>query len=80
MGSTDVRESAAEMLRIALSGRGAAALLAKELGVDQSLVTRWMKRTRRPNTAQRVLIEQKYGIPILGWDEGFDESDQGGAL
>ena len=76
MGSTENQPSAGERLGAALSERGAAAQLAKELGVDPSLVTRWVQRTRRPNTAQRVHSEQKHGIPILDWDEGFEESSQ----
>ncbi|HSC85854.1 MAG TPA: hypothetical protein VLC09_01230 [Polyangiaceae bacterium] len=41
-------------------------------------MTRWVQGQRRPNTAQRVHIEQEFGIPILDWDlEG--DSPSGGA-
>lgn len=77
-GTTEKAQTAQERLKDALAERGAAARLASELGIDPSLVTRWVQGQRRPNTAQRVHIEQEFGIPILDWDlEG--DSPSGGA-
>lgn len=77
--ATETSVSAPEQLRLALAKqRGAAADLARDLDVDPSLVTRWGTGDRKPNTRQRVLLEDRFGIPLLSWDEAPKvDSDEG---
>lgn len=42
--------------------------IAKELGVSQSTVHRWIDGSRKPAKAQRKKILQKYGIAVDLWD------------
>lgn len=50
-------------------GRGAAAALARECGVGESLPWRWVRGDRTPTADDdtRVTIERVTGIPALWW-------------
>lgn len=43
--------------------------VAKELGAQQSLVSRWAAGVRTPSAPWRIKLEQQYGIPLADWDE-----------
>lgn len=43
--------------------------IASKMGVDKSLVTRWISGARKPTPAQILRLEELYGIPAAAWQE-----------
>lgn len=43
--------------------------LAGELGIDPPTLSHWLADRGKPNTRQRVFIQERFGIAILSWDE-----------
>lgn len=56
------------LLQEALRERGAGAQLARELGLEQSYVTRWLNGVS-PDADNRVAIQKALGIPFESWSE-----------
>lgn len=38
----------------------------------RGVVSRWLSGERRPDTADRVWLHQRFGVPILAWDEAVE--------
>lgn len=54
--------------------------LARELGVkDSSIVSRWFRGERKPDTVQRAAIEDSFAIGWRLWDEDVPEASSPGA-
>lgn len=43
--------------------------IAAKVGIDKSLVTRWISGARRPTDAQTARLDELYGIPPAAWTE-----------
>jgi transcriptional regulator with XRE-family HTH domain len=63
----------AERLRELLGERGAPAKLAKKLGADPAMVSRWVNGDRTPDTIYRAKLEDEFGIGWRSWDELVEE-------
>jgi len=55
-------------LKLKLAKRGARAAFAKDLGIDQAVVTHWLSGERRPDSKNRARLEDDHGVPWRLWD------------
>lgn len=53
--------------------------VARELGAQQSLVSRWASGDRTPSAPWRVKIKARYGIDFPDWDEAAPEMPADGS-
>jgi transcriptional regulator with XRE-family HTH domain len=51
-----------------LKERGSRKKLAKEMDVDAGRVSRWLSGELTPNTAHRMWLQERFGIPWPLWD------------
>jgi len=62
-------------LRARLTEHGAGRELAKQLGIDESAVSRWANGKLKPGTRMRARLEELFGIHWQLWDRSPAEED-----
>lgn len=77
---SELKSEGQRLLREALKERGAAAELSRAVGVVPSVITRWLDGRQKPDTRNRIAIEEQKDIPLQSWDEAPKvDSDEGGS-
>ena len=61
-----------KMLAEAVIRAGGQTRLAREIGCSQPTVHFWLRGEQTPSPRFRVELEERYGIPILSWDDDTD--------
>lgn len=60
----------------ALAERGAQTDIARRIGVDQSVVSRWQSGRQSPSAKSRFDLERELGIPPRSWEEDDEATDE----
>lgn len=48
---------------------GSQRALSVALGIGNGMVGRWLRGDQKPTTRTRILLADRYAIPIASWDE-----------
>lgn len=67
----------AERLAELFPNHGDQKKIAKDVGTDQSVVSRWIRGERKPKVPQRAKLEDLYGIGWRLWDDDVADAASG---
>jgi transcriptional regulator with XRE-family HTH domain len=75
-----MKSRAAVALDRALEARGAQKKLAEAMGVDAAVPSRWRSGERKPDTRNRMWLDERMGIPWQWWEQRPVEEQKSEAI